>query len=234
MRFKYRIRVPKLSGMGAVFPWTGPTGNPIGLNWNVPQGATEGAGPGPGGTPVVMPSYGGQCSVFGYSKDPRTGERINIQVAMPGGGQRTFATEAQFQAACGGVAGGGGSYAAPQVVSMPAAAPQNISISLPGSSGSDSAWLAELARRSAQQDELIRQLALQRQRSYTPETPQPQTSWVYTPGSGGGGVEYAPSMAVQPETAAIPPAPEKAATPWWIWAALGAGALYVVGKKVKT
>ncbi len=258
---KYAIRVRRLDGMGAPSGgtptgWTGsglfqpatyggPGGIPVTNRniWNAPQANAAGIGPETdptGGTPVVMPGYAGQCSVFGYSKDA-SGNRINLQVAMPGGEQRTFATEADFQAAC---AGAGAtpppSYASPSYASYQPPAPQNINISVPAASGgADNSYLTALALRSQQQDDLIRQLALQNRRpsggstGSTTAPVQPSTYWQYTPASPGGGVDYAPAAVTQPEPI-VAGAPDKPATPWWIWAVLGAGAILVLSKKGKT
>lgn len=173
---------------------------------------------------VMMPGYGGQCSVFGYSKDAQ-GNRINLQVAMPGGSQQTFATEAQYAAACGGAMPQPNYPGVPSGYAPGPQAPQagqTINIALPGPSApsNDAAlWAALFAKDTPSVSSAPPPIATQQPTGYT-----------YVPSADASGVAYAPS-ADQPQPT-LAPAPDAPATPWWIWLGLGAAALYAFkGKK---
>lgn len=205
------------------------------------KNATTGQWEGCGQTGVVsMPGYGGQCAVVGYNKDAQ-GNRINIIVAMPGGAQRTFATESDFQAACVGAVSAGSyaqvaqpSYAPPAYVPGPTPVmqqqPQNININIPASSGggTDSAlWDAYF--RSMSQPPVTQSPAVQ-----SPST------WQYIMPAGGSGVDVAPSgptvvspadMQAQEGTPAAAPAPS--ANSGLIWAIIGGGLIFALAGKGK-
>lgn len=168
--------------------------------------------------------FAGQCSVFGYSTDPLTGQRINLQVAMPGGSKQTFATEAQYLAACNvGVQPNYPGVPTGYAPSPQAPSNQTINIALPSPSAprDDSAlWAALLSRDQPTVTGGPMPIATQQPVGYT-----------YVPSADSSGVPYAPSSD-QPQPT-LAPAPDAApATPWWIWLGLGAAALYALkGKK---
>lgn len=186
------------------------------LNVNVPYA----------GQAVVMPGYAGMCAVFGSSQDA-SGNRINIAVAMPAGNVKVFATEAEFQAACG--------YAQPApsapYPSYQYQQPQPINIQV-GTGGVDySRYFTDLQRQQAQ---LIKTLTVVPSLPGTTVTPAQQTL-VYTAGPDGGAA-YPPAAFMAPGT--VPAdvktvAEEKPGTPWWIFALIGVGAMYALGGKGK-
>lgn len=201
---------------------------------NIPQAQTDEPGkkkgPGPGGAPVVLPGFGGQCSVFGYQKDA-AGNRINLQVAMPGGYQRTFATEAEFQAACG---GGAPMQQAAPVYAQPVPS-QAININLPASaapqvqdSGLTTALMYEMARRNAEYEEMLRR---QRETGGPLPVSQPQqaqqaaTTWLTSASQQGTGITEGMTLSAEPPAGDAPPQAQPPQS-WWLWVLMGIGAVY--------